>query len=265
MKIEQRLAVITGASRGIGAATAHEMAARGATVILLARTQADLDAEVAKIAEKGGKAYAYALDMTDAAAIDKVAERIIADHGVPDILLNNAGVGRWLFAEETPLGEEEMMIRLPYLGAFQITRAFLPGMLKRGSGHIGIVNSPVCLMVWRGASAYASARWALRGFAQSLRIDLEGTGIGVSHFVLGRVDSAYFETNEGTSERVPKIDRMVPRLTTEQAGKIIVNAIRRNRREVTKPFMLRVFRFFNWITPGIVRYVVRKTSYQRPK
>lgn len=265
MDVKDKLVLITGASRGIGEATARALAKKGSKVILVARTQSDLEKLAASIRDEGGQAYAYAADLSKTENLVSVSASIKEELGVPDILINSAGLGRWLYVHETPHEEVEMMIRLPYLAAFQLIHEFLPGMLERGSGHIVNINSPVSLIPWGGAAGYASSRWALRGLSESLKVDLRGTGVGISQVVLGEVDSNYWEANPGARKRLPKIARMIPVSTTEQAAKYILTAIRREKKEFTRPMMLLVFRYFLWLTPGITKWLIRSSSYKGSK
>ncbi len=254
---------MTGASRGIGAACAQALAQAGAHVILLARSVHELEQVTAQICAAGGKANWYAVDLSDLLKTEQVFAEIVQKHGCPDVLVNNAGLGRWLFTEETPGAEAEMMIRLPYLAAFHATRLVLPAMLKRGSGHVVNVNSPASVMVWGGAAAYASSRWALRGFSEALKIDLHRTGVGISHVVLGEVESNYWEANPGARLRLPRIAKLIPRMSTAQAARQILKAIRSERKELTAPAMLWLFRRLLWLTPGITKWLVRTTSFRR--
>ena len=157
MEMRNALALITGASGGIGAATARAMAAAGAKVVLLARTQSKLDAVAADIRTAGGEAFVYPCDLSDADAVNATAERIKAEVGVPDILVNNAGAGRWLAVEETDAEEAVAMMSTPYFAAFFMTRAFVHEMVRRGSGRIANVNSP---MTTPGVSNFLRAAWA---------------------------------------------------------------------------------------------------------
>src|SRR6185295_2633762 len=117
--------LVTGASSGIGAATARAVARKGATAVLLARTQAKLEAVTAEITAEGGRARAYAVDCADRKAVAAVAPRIEADIGIPDAIVNNAGAGRHLFFEETDPRELEEMMAVPFFAAAYVTRAFL--------------------------------------------------------------------------------------------------------------------------------------------
>jgi uncharacterized protein len=264
MELKGKLAVVTGASRGIGAATAALLAEKGATVVLVARSAVDLGQVVAQIAAAGGSAYAFPADLADGPATSAVAQAILKAHGVPDLLVNNAGAGRWLFTEETPEGEEDGMIALPYLAAFRMCRAFLPGMLARRSGMILNVNSPVSLMAWSGATGYAASRWALRGLSEALKADLQGTGLRVCEVVLGETSSNYFEANPGAHARLPAIAKLLPVLTPAQAAAHIVKAARKDRKSYTAPFLLAVTRFFLWLTPSLVKAIVRRGDHPHP-
>ena len=180
MELRGRVVLITGASSGIGAATAKAIARRGGQVLLLARTQPALEAVAAEITVHGGTARVYPVDLTDLTMATQVARLIQTEVGTPDILINNAGAGRWLFVEETPPAEAVQMMAAPYFAAFFMTHAFLPAMRQRRRGQIINVTSIASYTVWPGATGYIAARWALRGFTEALRADLHGSGIEVT-------------------------------------------------------------------------------------
>jgi short-subunit dehydrogenase len=263
MKVNGSIVLITGASSGIGAATAKAMARTGGRVVLLARTQAALEQVAADISASGGEAKAYPIDLTDAEAVAKVAKTITAQIGTPDILINNAGAGRWLFVEETSPAEAMEMMAVPYFAAFYVTRAFLPDMLRRGSGHIVNITSPASRIVWPGATAYTAARWAMRGFTEALRSDLRSSGLRVTLAVLGKVRSAYWEHNLGSEERLPKIAKLIPTLTPEQAATAIVGGVQRDAREIVTPFMLRLIYMQHAIFPRLVEWMMSSTGWKR--
>jgi len=180
MKLKGKILVITGASSGIGAATARAAAREGARVVLLARSQGKLEDLAEEIRREGGQAWVYPVDLTDDQAVAEVAERITREVGTPDILVNNAGVGRWLATEETSAEEAVSMMAAPYFAAFFLTRAFLPDMLRRHTGTIVNMTSLASRIVWPGAVAYTAARWAMRGLTEALRADLSG-GAPIGH------------------------------------------------------------------------------------
>jgi uncharacterized protein len=264
MEIYGKRVLITGASSGLGAAIARAMAQAGAEVLLLARGEEGLKRVAGEIESAGGKARIYPIDLTDADAVSSLAQRITQESGAPDILVNNAGSGQWKFLEETTAEEARQMMALPYFGALYITRAFLPEMLKRGSGHIVNISSVASRFVWPGATAYTAARWAMRGFSEALRADLYGTGIGVTLYESGEISSPYWEHNPGSRERIPKISKMIPVLTPEQAGKAIVDGVRRNRRLIVVPFMMKLIYLQHFLFPWAVQWLMTATGYRRP-
>jgi short-subunit dehydrogenase len=263
MEIAGKTALITGASSGVGAATARAMAQAGAQVLLLARREAELQRVVQEIRAAGGQARMYPVDLADVEAIEAVAQRITEDVGTPDILVNNAGSGRWKFLEDTTPEEAWQMMELPYFAAFNVTRAFLPAIKQRGSGHIVNVSSVGSRFVWPGATAYLAARWAVRGFTEALRADLYGTGIGVTLFESGVIESEYWQHNPGSRERVPKIARMIPNLTPEQVGRAIVRGVRRNQRLIVIPFMMKIIYLQHFFFPWVVQWLMTVTGYRQ--
>ena len=265
MQIKDKLILITGASSGIGAATAQAAARAGGRVVLVARTQAALEAVAAEIRAAGGQAWVYAADLANPLQVAQMAVRVAREAGLPDIIVNSAGAGRWLFIEETSAEEALEMMAAPYFTAFYTTRAFLPAMLARGSGQIVVINSPAARAVWPGATGYTAARWALQGFTQALRADLYGTGLSVTSVVPARVLSPYFDHNPGSLERAPGLARLIPDLTSAQVAEGVLWATAHNRREHVMPAMLRVLYTLHWLAPGLMEWLVVRTGWQRPE
>ena len=133
MDVRGKLVIVTGASQGIGAATSKTLAEHGARVILVARTESKLQALADEIASAGGEAHARACDLSDPGAVASLGQAISDELGVPDVIVNSAGAGRWLAVDETPLDEIGQMMRAPYLAAFYVTRVFLPAIIERGN------------------------------------------------------------------------------------------------------------------------------------
>lgn len=265
MDIEGKTVLITGASSGIGAATAKAAAAKGARAILLARTRSKLDEIVEEIAHAGGEARAYEADCGNRQAVAQVAAEIQAAYGTPDVIVNNAGAGRFLYFHETPAEEFEQMMAAPFFAAVYVTRAFLPGMLGRGSGLIVNVNTPVAFIAWPSAAGYASARWALRGLDESLAAELRGSGVKVCQVVPAKVSSSYFAHNPGAEEGIPGIAKLIPSLTPAQAADVIVKTVGTEKRLVFAPLVLRLFMLQARIFPPLTRLLAIKTSRPRPQ
>lgn len=256
-----KLVLVTGASSGIGEATAKHYGAAGAHVVLLARNAERLYGVAHAIREAGGTATAFPLDLQGADATKETAARIGSDIGTPDLLINNAGAGRWLPLTETSPEEARAMIDVPYLAAFNLTHAFAPAMIARGSGGLVFVTSPASYLAWPNASAYIAARRALAGFAEALRSELKGSGVSVTLVVLGNVATPYWEHNPDSLENVPKTDpRLLPTLSPEQAAEAIFEGAARKKALVVKPGLYRALFAMNALFPKTVASQLRKAS-----
>lgn len=256
-----KLVLVSGASSGIGEATAKLYGTRGAHVLLLARNAERLDAVAQTISRDGGTATVFPVDLADTADTQRAAALIADEVGIPDILINNAGAGRWKpFLETTP-EEARAMMAVPYFAAFDLTRAFAPGMIARGSGAIAFVTSPASYLAWPRASAYIAARRALAGLAESLQSEFRGTGVSVTIVALGTVETPYWQNNPGSRENMPKTDpRLVPVLTPEQAAEAIVNGVEQKKTLVVKPGIFRALFVLNALFPRLVAREMRRSG-----
>jgi short-subunit dehydrogenase len=254
-----KLVLVSGASSGIGEATAKRYGASGAKVLLLARNAERLETVAEAIRREGGSASPYVVDLADAEAIAETGARIKREAGTPDILINNAGAGRWLPLFETTAEDALHMIEVPYLAAFNLTRAVLPDMLARRSGAIACITSPASYVVWPNAAAYIAARHALLGFTEALRADVKGTGIDVTLVVLGTVETPYWQNNSGSREHVPGSNPiLMPILTPADAAEAIVRSVEARKRRVVKPAALAALFLLNALAPRLVARQLRR-------
>lgn len=254
------LAVVTGASSGIGAATARALAGNGWYVILIARSRPKLEVVLQSIIAGGGTATIEALDAADGREVLAMADRIRLEMGPPELVVNSAGTGAWKFLEETPPEEALDMLAAPYLAAYNTTYAFMADMIAARRGAIIHVGSPASRLPWPGATSYTAVRWALRGLSEALNQDLVGTGVTSSHVVFGEVASAYFEHNQVDRGHLPKLGRLIPVTSPERCADVILQTIRRPRREVVYPFMLRVFYWMAAVLPAPTRWMVARSG-----
>jgi uncharacterized protein len=262
MRVAGAHAVVTGASSGIGAAIARELAARGARVTLVARGREAMEELAREIAAGGGEAAVEVADLSRVDEVEALAGRLLAGGDPPDVLVNNAGAGRWLAVDETPPGEAADMMALPYLAAFELTRGLLPAMIERGAGRVVCMTSVAAWSYIPGATGYAVARWAMRAFASQLRADLAGTGVGVTLIAPTEVDSPYFDHNPGARERIPRASALFGGATsTEVVARYTADAIERERNEVIVP---RRAAILIKLTPRpVLDWLARRTGWRR--
>jgi len=251
---------VTGASSGIGAATAKALARNGWRVVLVARRAERLDELTAAIAAAGGEARAEALDAADGPAVMAMAERVRTNWGAPSLVVNSAGAGEWRFLEETSVEEIVKMMGAPYLAAANTCRAFMADMLAAKRGVFVHVGSPASVMPWPGATAYTASRWALRGLHEALCQDLRGTGVRSSLVYFGEVSSEYFEANPGSHEHIPTLAAPIPLSTPERCAEVLLKVVCRPRRVVFYPFALRFMAWLAAITPGTTRWLIARTG-----
>ncbi|WP_249011953.1 SDR family NAD(P)-dependent oxidoreductase [Conexibacter sp. DBS9H8] len=224
-----KLVLITGSSSGIGRASAHRVAAAGGRVILVARTRETLDQVVAEIAAAGGTAAAYPCDLTDLEAIDGLVAAVSADHGVPDILINNAGrsIRRSVARSYERFHDYERTMALNYFGAVRLTLGVLPGMRARRSGHIINISTMGLQTNTPRFSAYLASKAALDAFARSIAPEI----------VLDRVDitTVYMPLVRTPMIAPTKHYERLPALSPDAAADLVCEAIRKRPKRVSTP------------------------------
>lgn len=241
--IDGVVAIVTGASSGIGAEIARELARRGARVVLAAR-RADLLAQVAQqIQDAGGTAVAVPTDVADAAQVRHMVEQAIEAFGRVDVLVNDAGLGSLSnFAAST---EEELahIINVNLLGTMLATHAVLPGMLGHRQGAIISVASVAGIVAVD--PAYSATKFGLRGFSLSLRRQLAGSGVSVSLVSPGFIRTSL---TGGMRQHLPGPDIV---------ARAVVRLIAHPRREVVVPGYYRgavwAEHFFPWLIDLAIR------------
>jgi short-subunit dehydrogenase len=255
--IDGKVVLITGASSGIGEATAHAIAHKGGRVILVARSAAKLEKLTQEIIREGNSAEFFVTDLSDPKAVRELTNKVINEIGIPDILINNAGAGRWLTIEETEDSELKQMMALPYFAAFNLTRELLTPMRKRGSGLIINMTSMAAHLVWPGAAGYTAARAAMVAFSKALKIETHGSGIKVTLAMFGKVTSTYWQNNPGSEDQLPKISKYLPTMSTMEVGDALVRAIENNKNNISLPKIFRLLILFNSLMPGITNKILR--------
>lgn len=242
------VAIVTGASSGIGAATAKELARRGATVVLAARRVDELEAQTNAITAAGHHAVAIPTDVTDIAQITRLTERTIELFGRIDVLVNNAGIAwREPYIENTT-EQITQIVNVNLLSAIQLTHVVLPGMLERQHGSIIFVASVSAHIAMD--SLYSATKFGLRGFSLSLRRELAGSGVSAS-----LVSPGFVRTPLNRHMRLPMPG---PELVARAIADLAVHP----RREVIVPGFYRPLiefeRLFPWIADQIIHWSYRR-------
>jgi 2-hydroxycyclohexanecarboxyl-CoA dehydrogenase len=230
-EIDGATAVVTGAGRGIGRATALALAAGGAKVVTV---DIDPDGAVLTAADIGG--FAETADVSDRAAVAALAERVEAAHGPPDILVNNAGVGMTGSFLDMSIDDWEWIVGINLLGAVHACKAFGPGMVARGSGHVANVSSGLAYMPTATESAYGATKAGLLAFSQGLRADWHAHGVGVSAICPGVIatdiitSNTRFRGRRADPDTRAGVERTFARgHRPELVAKATIDAITRNR------------------------------------
>jgi NADP-dependent 3-hydroxy acid dehydrogenase YdfG len=174
-----KVAIITGASSGIGEATARALAGLGVKVAVAARRKDRLDSLVARITESGGSALAIEADVTEKAACDRIIQRVQDEWGKVDILINNAGVMLVGPALDAPIEEWEQMVNLNVMGLLYMTYATAPVMKGQGSGHIINISSVAGRTTRSGSAVYNLTKWGVNAFTDALRQELAESKTGI--------------------------------------------------------------------------------------
>jgi len=243
VRIAGTIAVVTGASRGIGCATARALHGRGATVGLVARSRAELDELAHELGTRSGVATADVGDRNQVeAAISHLAETL----GPIDILVNNAGIGAYAsMLEEAPDTFEHLM-RVNYLGTVYATLAVLDGMIARRRGHIVNVASVAGRLGAPFEAAYSASKFAVVGMSESLAAEVRPFDVAVSLVNPGPVATDF------TKARGVPFQRSVPRpVRAERIAARVVKAIEDDRFEQTIPRWLRSGSIVRSIAPGL--------------
>ena len=221
-QLENQIAVVTGAGRGIGRAIALKFAAEGADVVCVSRTQENSEKVAAEIRALGRKAWAVAVDVSDSAAVGAAAEKILADTGNKvDILVNNAGVTRDGLLMRMSDADWDTVLDTNLKGAFLFTKAFFRTFAKQRRGRILNISSVIGLIGNPGQSNYAASKAGLIGFTQSVARELAGRGVTVNAIAPGFIETDM--TSELNEELKGNILRQIP-LGKFGSGEDIANA-----------------------------------------
>lgn len=238
--VKGRTVVITGAGSGIGQALALQMAAKGANLALADINAANLDATRKKAAHPGVIIKTYTLDVSDKDAVYQFAEQVHKDFGRVDVVINNAGVALSETVEDMNYDDFKWVMDINFWGVVYGTKAFLPFLKQSDQAFIVNISSIFGLISLPTQSAYNASKFAVRGFTEALRVELEGTTVTPVCVHPGGIktniakSARFYKGMDGSvdlSEAISHFDRHA-RTTPAQAAKTIINGIESSNRRV---------------------------------
>jgi short-subunit dehydrogenase len=239
MSFANRVAVVTGASSGIGWALAKRLAAEGCKVGLIARRRDQLEKLCGEISLAGGVAAFAPADVADREQVHKAIHEVAANLGPIDLLAANAGVGAPTNLDPVNIGDVEKMFAVNTLGVIYAIDAVLPEMLKRRRGHLAAVSSLAAYKGLPGESAYCASKAAVNVYMEGLRIHLRDKGITVSTICPGFVKTPMTAMNEF---------KMPWAMEADEAARRITAALRRRRKVYNFPWQLTlVMKMTQWM------------------
>jgi short-subunit dehydrogenase len=242
--------IVTGASSGIGAQLARDLAARGMRVAILARRRDRLDALAREIRDAGGDALPLACDVADRASIEGAVRTVVDSQGRVDLLVNNAGYGRHVLFKDHDVEDIERLMRTNYLGTVWATKAVLPAMRARGRGWIINVSSVAGRLGQPDEAAYSASKFAVAGLSEALAVELAPLGI---HVLL--VYPALVRTEMFTPDVVARMPAGSARSFLEpgEFSRRVLRALERGRYEVTVPSYVALGYVVRTLLPGVFR------------
>jgi short-subunit dehydrogenase len=246
-------AFVTGASRGIGRALAHELAERGATVGLAARSVTDLQAVAAEIP---GAHHVLVCDVALRVSITAAVEEFIAATGGIDLLIVNAGVAYYEPVVTQSIDAIEAMTEINWLGTIYTIKAALPHLLIRGSGHIVVMSSGAGLRSFPGAAAYSATKAAQRMFAEALRHELAGSGVSLTTVYPGEIRTSLHDHERS---RMPDWYRGGDDAAPAEALAVrVVRAVERDSRDLYWKAPVRGMGLLHGLSPRLADAALRR-------
>lgn len=230
-----KIAVITGASSGIGEESAVEFAKQKFATVLVSRNKQTLDDVAKKLAKYNSEILVCVCDVSKKSQVEQMAKTVLDKFGRVDVLVNNAGFGIYGTVHESKIEEIESQMATNYFGMVYCTKVFLPVMLKQKSGHIVNVASVAASFGIPGIASYCASKFAMLGFSEGLYHELKGTGVGVTVVSPIMVRTNFLKHHSFKS--MPKYSSMS--LSANTVAKAVVKASSSRRLEIIVPELVR--------------------------
>lgn len=242
--LRDKRVLITGSGHGLGRELAKTFAKAGCEIIVTDRDGDRVTETVGLLIKANHRAFGYAMDVTNAASVQDVHEHLLSEHGPIDILINNAGIVCGGTFENLPLERHKAIYDVNCLGPVTVTHTLLPELLLRPESHIVNIASASALMPLPFAATYASSKWAVLGFSESLREELRLTGHG--HVHVTSVCPGYIATGMFHGAKTPLL---MPMLTPQILADEIVRAVQSDCEVVRTPWQVKLLPLLNGIVP----------------
>ena len=257
--LKGKVVLITGASSGFGMDAARLFAEEGCSVVLAARRIDRLQELAASIQAEGGEAFAVPVDVANRDEIEIMVETVLDLYGQIDILFNNAGFGRLSWLENLdPDRDIETQIQVNLTGLIQTTRAVLPYMLQRNSGHIINMSSVAGWIAPSTYTIYSATKFGVRGFTDALRREVQPFGIHVSGIDPGPAQTEFGQHTGNHPMKKSALRKYFRSMTSEHVAQCVIDLAKRPRRALIIPWYYRIALLGDWLIPGFVDWVVMK-------
>ena len=257
MRLEGRVVLISGASRGVGAELARQAVAKGALVALIARTTSDLEALRSELGD------ACVIATADVSSYDEVVTavgKLTAELGRVDVLVNNAGIGLYGAFLDAEVADVERLMRVNYLGVVHLLKAVLPGMVERRRGHVVTIGSIAGRIGTPFEAAYSATKFAVAGLTEALSVELAPFGIDATLISPGPIDTPFFEARGHAYERAhPK-----PVPAARVAARVL-SAVEGRRSEAFISPLLRQAVIAKTLVPPLFRWGTARTFAEELK
>ena len=253
-RVEDKVVMVTGATSGIGKASALKLARAGATVLVIARTAEKLEETLHEIDQLGGTAQAYSCDVSDLTDVDNLIQQVLADHGHVDILVNNAGrsIRRSVVHAFDRFHDYERTMQLNYFGALRLIMQLMPSMIENGGGHVINISSIGVLTNAPRFSAYVASKAALDAFTRCASSELAHEGIRFTTINMPLVRTPMIAPT--------KIYNHVPTISPTQAADMICDAIVRQPKRIATNLGV-MGQVMHFITPRVTETIMN-TGYK---
>lgn len=255
------LILVTGGSSGIGKHLAGEYLKQGDSVIIIADGKEKLEKARIELSVVSPNVWSYVCDVGDKYAVPEIANKVLTNHGCPDVLVNNAGFATYRTFDQTPYEEMERLIAVNLLGVLRCTHCFLPAMMKRRSGHIVNIASVGGIVPITPCATYGAAKYGMVGISSMLQYELKSYNIHIHLVCPGKVKTDFFnhETFRNRTLR-SEMEKYVP---IEKVSKMIMNAVKKNRFYTVIPWSFRVQVWIKNVFPFLVEPYFKKVMLDR--